>query len=368
MSSPRSAGLGDHPYYSIFGICQFSSGSSIRMDWSRLKLKSLLDLFPHYLLQVLLFISMLSPEQNKERKCDHPEYPDAHNFLVYREYQRFLQECKVLMEAAFHDVKTLIKTKTNEDNYLLVLLCKICELVGIPPEVSLLKEEDTLISKIVDLLKHMMKISRKWEWSNALHDLNGENKLKFMKDYKFMYYFLQKVLSEPGYWLTEGEIEEVKSQLDPDFWNRIMSPTSLWFNNYWINGTAIFMPRFAESMFKQCPFSRDNRKRLLKIWKRTCIALNSEASLKDKLDFLNHTFDIIYRTKGFINLEDQNESEIMRNVRSALENFSQRCLEDDGITQAQYSEQTLGETIHFDQIRFPEQLSDLEGFFQRSLM
>ena len=98
------------------------------------------------------------------------------------------------------------------------------------------------------------------------------------------------------------------------------------------------------------------------------MVINSESSLSDKLRFLHDTFDIIYRTKKFINVEDQNESEIMRNVRSALENFSQRCLEDDGITQAQYSEQTLGETIHSDQIRFPEQLSDLEGFFQRSLM
>lgn len=329
---------------------------------------SLLDLFPHYLLQVLLFISMLSPEQNDERKREHPEYPDAHTFLVYRKYQSFLLECKVLMGAAFHEVNTLIQTKTNEDNYLLVLLCKISELVGIPPEVSVLKEEDTLISKIVGLLRHMMNISLRLKWSIAFHSLNAEKKVKFMKNYKFMYYFLQKVLSEPGYWLTEGEIDEVKSQLDPDFWNKIMSPTSLRFTHYWINDTAIFMPRFVESMFKQCPFSRDNRKRLLKIWKRTCMVLNSESSLSDKLRFLNYTFDIIYRTKRFINVEDQNESEIMRNVRSALENFSQRCLEDDGITQAQYSEQTLGETIHSDQIRFPEQLRDLEGFFQRSLM
>jgi hypothetical protein len=359
----------DHPDYSIFGIPEsYGFSKYLRMDWRRLKLTSILELFPHYLLQVLLFISMLSPEQNKERKCEHPEYSDAHNFLVYRKYQCFLQECKVLMEAAFRDVNTLIHEKTNEDNYLLVLLCKISELVGIPPEVSVLKEEDTLISKIVGLLRHMMNISLRWKWSIAFRSLNAEKKVKFMKNYKFMYYFLRKVLSEPGYWLTEGEIDEVKSQLDPDFWNRIMSPTSSRFNHYWINDTAFFMPGFAESIFEQCQFSRDNRKRLLKIWKRTCMVLNSESSLSDKLRFLNDTFDIIYRTKRFINVEDQNESEIMRNVRSALENFSQRCLEDDGITQAQYSEQTLGETIHSDQIRFPEQLSDLEGFFQRSLM
>ena len=359
----------DHPDYSIFGIIPFSE--SLGMDWRRLKLTSFLylfPLFPHCLLQVLIFISMLSPEQNEERKCEHPEYPDAHTFLVYRKYQRFLQECKVLMKAAFNEVNTLIQTKTNEDNYLLVLLCKISEIVGIPPEVSLLKEEDTLISKIVDLLTYMTKISSRWEWSNALRRLDDEKKLKFMKNYKFMYCFLQKVLSEPGYWLTEGEIDEVKRQLDPDFWNRIMSPTSSRFNHCWINDTAIFMSGFAESIFEQCAFSRDNRKRLLKIWKRTCMVLNSESSLSDKLTFLNDTFDIIYRTKKFINVKDQNESEIMRNLRSALENFSQRCLEDDGITQEQYSEQTLGETIHSDQIRFPEQLSDLEGFFQRSLM
>jgi hypothetical protein len=349
------------PDYSIFGIPEsYGFSNNLRMDWGHLKLTSILKLFPHYLLQVLLFISMLSPEQNKERKCEHPDTQDAHNFLVYRKYQRFLQECKVLMDAAFRDVKTLIHEKTNEDNYLLVLLCKISELVGIPPEVSLLKEEDTLISKIVDLLRHM--ISSRWEWSIAFRSLNAEKKLKFMKNYKFMYCFLQKVLSEPGYWLTEGEIDEVKSQLDPDFWNRIMSPTSSRFNYYWINDTAFFMPGFAESIFEQCQFSRDNRKRLLKIWKRTCMVLNSESSLSDKLRFLHDTFDTIYRTKKFINVEDQNESEIMRNLRSALENFSQRCMEDDGITQAQYSEQTFGTTIYSDEIRFPEQLSDLEVF------
>ena len=146
-----------------------------------------------------------------------------------------------------------------------------------------------------------------------------------------------------------------------------MSPTSSRFNKYWIINTAIFMPEFAESMFKQCPFSRDNRKRLLKIWKRTCMVLNSEASLSDKLRFLIDTLEIIYRTKRFINVEDQNESEIMQNLRSALENFSQRCLEADGITQAQYSEQTLRKSDQ-DQFRFPEQLSDLGSFFQSSLM
>jgi hypothetical protein len=357
----------DDPDYSIFGIPEsYGFLNNLRMDWGCLKLTSILELFPHYLLQVLLFISMLSPEQNKERKCEHPEYQDAHNFLVYQKYQRFLQECKVLMDAAFRDVvNTLIHEKTNEDNYLLVLLCKISELVGIPPEVSLLKDEDTLISKIVGLLRHM--ISSRWEWSIAFRSLNAEKKVKFMKNYKFMYNFLQKVLSEPGYWLTEGEIDEVKSQLGPDFWNRIMSPTSSRFNHYWINDIAFFMPGFAESIFEQCQFSRDNRKRLLKIWKRTCMVLNSESSLSDKLRFLHDTFDIIYRTKKFINVEDQNESEIMRNLRSALENFSQRCMEDDGITQAQYSKQTLETTIHPDDIRFPEQLSDLEFFFQSSL-
>jgi hypothetical protein len=178
----------DHPDYSIFGILEsYGSSNYLRMDWGRLKLTSILELFPHYLLQVLLFISMLSPEQNKERKCENPEYPDAHNFLVYRKYQRFLQECKVLMEAAFRDVNTLIHEKTNEDNYLLVLLCKISELVGIPPEVSVLKEEDTLISKIVGLLRHMMNISLRWKWSIAFRSLNAEKKVKFMKNYKFMY-------------------------------------------------------------------------------------------------------------------------------------------------------------------------------------
>lgn len=365
----RSVALRHHRVIlSVFGMTHERLLDYSRMDWKHLKLSSLLELmFPHYLLQVLLFISMLSPEQNDERKRKRPEYPDAHNFLVYRKHQLFLHSCKVLMKAAFDAVKTLIETKTDEDNYLLVLLCKISELMGIPPEVSLLKEEDTLISKIVDLLKHMMNVSSMWGWHAAFYHLDPENKLKFMKNYKFMYYFLQKVLSEPGYWLTEGEIDEVKSQLGPDFWNQIMSPTSSRFNNYWIINTAIFMPGFAESMDEQFPFSHDNRKILLKIWKRTCIVLNSEESLSDKLRFLNDTFEIIYRTKDFLNVQDQNESEIMQNLRSALDNFSQRCVEADGITQAQYSEQTLRKSDQ-DQFRFPEQLSDLGGVFQSSLM
>jgi len=223
-----------------------------------------------------------------------------------------------------HKANQIVRELFDQKGVYLPFICKICELLGVPPEVLAIHSKTTTVSKVAELLQYLRHLSQTFdEWATPLQP---EETLQCLKQYRKLLQFLQRIVDDRTYVLGNEEYNELKSHLADlaTFFSTLEGPNTDRYNLIWIQ-SIMLSGKMRDALWIQDwhtePTHLDEvsdklQKKLVKLWTiviKKITDLCEKDLFEDSLVFLANVLPHLIRTKYF--LEDR---ELKENLSKAL--------------------------------------------------
>jgi hypothetical protein len=217
------------------------------------------------------------------------------------------------------EANKIVSALFDQSKGYLPFICKVCELLGVPPEVLEIQTETTIVSKVVELLQYLRHRSRTFnDWTISC--IPSET-LQNMKQYRRLLRFLQRVVTDRTFALDEEAYNELQSLLesleDPinlsTFFSTLEGPHTEKFMFTWIESLMVLNEMFDAIWIEDWHIqiadldvvSTRLQKKLVKLWKFVHRRLSAEESMSENLlVFLCNVLPHLIKTKYFLLDED----------------------------------------------------------------
>ena len=304
--------------------------STQRRKWDTLSVPKLVKAMIYV---IMLKSSKLTPEQCAGKKLQdrHDELPESSEKRIFFWDMSF--ECSQyhtayiqLTDKIMDEADLVVLGLHDQEGGYLPFICKICELLGVPPEVLAIHSKTTTVSKVAELLQHLRHLSQTFdEWATPLQP---EKTLQELKQYRRLCEFLQRIVTDKTYVLGDEGYDELKSHLADlsTFFSTLEGPNTQKYILIWIEsvmlsremGDALWIEDWHTSPNHLDKVSDKLQKKLIKLWtivlKKISDKISDEkVSFEDSLVFLANVLPHLIRTKYF--LEDR---ELKDNLSRAL--------------------------------------------------
>ena len=230
-------------------------------------------------------------------------------------YDAYLQRTYQMMCAANHAVSGLF----DQGKGYLPFICKVCELLGVPPEVLEIQPETTIVSKVAELLQFLRHRSQTFN-SWTISCIPSET-LQNMKQYRRLLQFLQRVVTDRTFALGEDEYQKLQSLLEllkdlidlSTFFSTLEGPHTDKYVFTWIESLIVLRKVIDAIWIEDChtrfadldQISDKLHKKIVKLWKFVHTRLSAEESMSEYLlVFLCNVLPHLIKTKYFLLDED----------------------------------------------------------------
>ena len=221
-----------------------------------------------------------------------------------------------------HKANEIVRGLFDQNKGYLPFICKICELLEVPPELLAIQPDTTEVSKVAELLQYLQHRSRTFEeWT---YGCQAEEALQCLKQYRRLLQFLQRIVDDRTYVLCDEEYKELQSYLSSlgnsidlaTFFSTLEGPNTDRYILKWIQcimlsremRDALWIedwhtkPTHLESVFGKL------QRKLVKLWTIVLTRISDETDLfEDLLIFLANVLPHLIKTKHFlddVNLKD----------------------------------------------------------------
>jgi hypothetical protein len=217
------------------------------------------------------------------------------------------------------EANKIVSALFDQSKGYLPFICKVCELLGVPPEVLETQTETTIVSKVADLLQYLRHRSQTFnDWTIGCVPCKT---LRNMKQYRRLLQFLERVVTDRAFALGDEAYNELQSLLesleDPinlsTFFSTLEGPHTEKFMIIWIESLMVLNEMFDAIWIEDWHIqiadlvgvSTRLQKKLVKLWKFVHRRLSAEESMSENLlVFLCNVLPHLIKTKYFLLDED----------------------------------------------------------------
>jgi hypothetical protein len=299
--------------------------STPKREWHTLSVPNLMKVMIY---TIMLKSSKLTSEQRagkelQDRHDELPESPEKRTFFwdmslvdlqYYTAYMKLTHE---LMDK----VDSVVLGLYDQEGEYLPFICKICELLGVPPEVLAIHSKTTTVSKVAELLQYLRHLSQTFdEWATPLQP---EQTLQKLKQYRRLLEFLYRIVTDKTYVLGDNGYEELESRISSleidlsTFFSTLEGPNTDRYIFRWIE-SVMLSREMGDALWLEVWHTRPNnldevsdklQKKLVKLWTIVFTRISDEkVSFEDSLVFLANVLPHLIRTKHFLEDRELNEN------------------------------------------------------------